>query len=123
MSTVNAPSWSPFEDEKLSWDVKCSVVVINIIKSNFSHSPVENWGTSLLVRNTYPTLSGDGQRLLNQYGGLEAPGPVPTHPDLDLFFHLFRGFFTTTSHPALQAQQPLCPGTHLCLLSWVKNTW
>ena len=42
------------------------VVVINVIKSNFVHSPVGNWGTLLLIRNTYLTLPGDGQPLLIQ---------------------------------------------------------
>lgn len=54
MSSTPDPSKVPFEDEKPHSEV-LSPVVINIIKSNFSHCPKE---TSLLERNTYPTLPG-----------------------------------------------------------------
>lgn len=59
MSSVPDPSRVPFEDEKPHREVQCPVV-INIIKSNFSHCPKE---ASLLVRNTYPTLPGVGQSI------------------------------------------------------------
>lgn len=57
MSSILDPSRVLFEDEKPHSEAQCPVV-INIIKSNFSHCPKE---TSLLERCAYPTLPGVGQ--------------------------------------------------------------
>lgn len=57
MWSVPDPSRVSFEDEKPHREAQCPVV-INIIKSNFSHCPKE---TSLLKRSAYLTLPGAGQ--------------------------------------------------------------
>lgn len=84
MSSIPAASWARFEDEKLGREEQCPVI-INIIKSNFSHCPKE---TSFLVRNTYLTLPGGGQLIQSN------PTSLPFSPcaalDLIVLFYLSR---------------------------------